>query len=128
MAAGRRIQITPCSVRAATASNQPLRRRTAKCCAEFYEFASLRTDSGETGRGKVRDEMVLNLDLAQTFLDFAGLAAPKEMQGSSWRPLLGRRAVPWRQSWFYEYFAERQNNSRVPDVTAVRMADAKLIR
>src|SRR6185369_16018786 len=69
---------------------------------------------GAAARGRVVDEMVLNLDLAQTLLDFAGVAAPREMQGRSWRPLLmGGGGQAWRQSWFYEYFAERQENSRV---------------
>lgn len=83
---------------------------------------------GAVARGQVVDEMVLNLDLAQTLLDFAGVPAPKEMQGRSWRPLLEGRAVEWRQSWFYEYFAEKQMNSRVPDITAVRTTEAKLVR
>ncbi len=83
---------------------------------------------GAAARGRVVDEMVLNLDLAQTFLDFAGVPAAREMQGLSWRPLLEGKPVEWRKSWFYEYFAERQNNSRVPDVTAVRTAEAKLIK
>ncbi|MDR2849222.1 MAG: sulfatase-like hydrolase/transferase [Verrucomicrobiota bacterium] len=78
-------------------------------------------------RGQVRDEMVLNLDLAQTILDFAGVPAPKEMQGQSWRALLDGPAAGWRKSWFYEYFAEKQKSSRVPDITAVRTDDAKLI-
>ncbi len=82
---------------------------------------------GAAARGRVRDEMVLNLDLAQTLLDFAGVPAPKEMQGQSWKPLLTGEPDAWRQSWFYEYFAENQKNSRVPDITAVRTADAKLI-
>ena len=83
---------------------------------------------GAGTRGRVVDEMVLNLDLAQTLLDFAGVPAPKEMQGRSWRPLLRGARARWRQSWFYEYFAENQKNSRVPDITAVRTADAKLIQ
>jgi hypothetical protein len=83
---------------------------------------------GAAVRGRVVDEMVLNLDLAQSLLDFAGVQAPKEMQGRSWRPLLTGSAQEWRQSWFYEYFAERQLNSRVPDITAVRTVDAKLIK
>lgn len=83
---------------------------------------------GDAARGRVVDEMVLNLDLAQTFLDYAGVPAPKEMQGRSWRPLLEGRPVAWRQSWFYEYFAEAQNNSRVPDITATRTSEAKLIK
>ena len=82
---------------------------------------------GDAARGLVRDEMVLNLDLAQTLLDFAGVPSPKEMQGRSWRPLLTSGTTGWRQSWFYEYFAEKQKNSRVPDITAVRTEDAKLI-
>ena len=83
---------------------------------------------GQTACGKVRDEMVLNIDLAQTLLDFADVPAPKEMQGRSWRPLLTGTAGTWREQWFYEYFAEKQKNSRVPDITAVRTADAKLIK
>jgi arylsulfatase A-like enzyme len=83
---------------------------------------------GSAARGRVADEMVLNLDLAQTLLDFAGVPAPKEMQGRSWRPLLTSPGKDWRQAWFYEYFAENQKNSRVPDITAIRTANAKLIR
>ncbi len=83
---------------------------------------------GDATRGRVVDEMVLNLDLAQTFLDYAGVPAPKEMQGRSWRPLLEGRPVEWRQSWFYEYFAEAQVGSRVPDITAIRTTGAKLIK
>ncbi len=78
-------------------------------------------------KGLVRDEMVLNLDLAPTILDFAGLPIPSQMQGQSWRPLAEGKQVPWRKSWLYEYFAEKQRNSRVPDVVAVRTESAKLI-
>lgn len=83
---------------------------------------------GESARGRVVDEMVLNLDLAPSLLDYAGLQAPPAMQGESWRPLLKGGNVKWRQSWFYEYFAENQQGSRVPDITAVRTATAKLIK
>jgi len=89
----------------------------------------VRTPSlGAKARGRVANEMVLNLDLAQSLLDFAGVPASKAMQGRSWRPLLTGERVRWRQSWFYEYFAENQRNSRVPDITAVRTFDAKLIK
>lgn len=83
---------------------------------------------GTAARGRIVDEMVLNLDLAPTLLDFAGVAVPQEMQGQSWRSLLTDSPSSWRQSWFYEYFAEDQKNARVPDVTAVRTTDAKLIK
>jgi hypothetical protein len=39
-------------------------------------------------RGKLLDELVLNIDLAPIFLDLAGIAVPRGMQGRSWRPLL----------------------------------------
>ncbi len=83
---------------------------------------------GAAARGRTVDAMVLNLDLAPTWLDFAGLPVPKEIQGRSWRPLLRGEGAGWRQDWLYEYFAERQANSRVPDITAVRTAGAKLIK
>jgi hypothetical protein len=83
---------------------------------------------GAAAQGRVVDEMVLNLDLAQTLLDCAGVTAPKAMQGQSWRSLLTVKPESWRQSWFYEYFAENQKGTRIPDITAVRTADAKLIR
>jgi arylsulfatase A-like enzyme len=78
------------------------------------------------GKGRVVDEMALNIDLAPTLLDFAGVAVPKEMQGRSWRPLLEDRATDWRKAWFYEYFWER--NYAIPTVLAVRTETAKLIR
>jgi arylsulfatase A-like enzyme len=83
---------------------------------------------GAAAQGRVVDEMVLNLDLAQSLLDFAGIRAPSAMQGRSWRPLLTGEKVDWRKSWFYQYFAEDQKGTDVPDMTAVRTADAKLIK
>src|SRR5207249_2444368 len=43
---------------------------------------------GAAARGKALDQMILNIDLAPTFLDLASVPVPKEMQGRSWRPLL----------------------------------------
>ena len=83
---------------------------------------------GAKARGRVVDKMVLNLDLASSLLDFAGLTAPAAMQGRSWRPLLTDDNAPWRESWFYQYFAEDQKGTNVPDITAVRTAAAKLIQ
>ena len=49
--------------------------------------------------------MALNVDFAQTFLDYAGLPDPEEMQGSSLRPLFrGERPRGWRQSIYYRYW------------------------
>jgi arylsulfatase A-like enzyme len=49
--------------------------------------------------------LVQNLDLAQTFLDAAGVPAPDTMQGRSLTPLLrGNRPADWRESIYYHYY------------------------
>jgi arylsulfatase A-like enzyme len=79
-------------------------------------------------KGTTRDEMVLNVDLAPTLVDLAGVEVPKSMQGASWKPLLaGRPAPAWRQSFFAEYF-EENNFPQIPTVFAVRTMNAKLIK
>jgi arylsulfatase A-like enzyme len=77
-------------------------------------------------KGVTADEMVLNIDLAPTILDFAGVPIPREMQGRSLRPLLEGRETRWRSAWFYEYFFERPY--AIPTVLAVRTSSAKLIK
>ena len=82
---------------------------------------------GEAARGKVVDALALNIDLAPTLLDLAGVPIPPSMQGRSWRPLLtGAAPSDWRTAFFYEYFYERP--FAVPTVLAVRTTTAKLIR
>jgi arylsulfatase A-like enzyme len=77
-------------------------------------------------RAKLIDSLVLNLDLAPTLLDFAGIAIPKDMQGRSWKRLLEGKSADWRTSFFYEYFLEA--NLGPPTVLAVRTETAKLIK
>jgi arylsulfatase A-like enzyme len=49
--------------------------------------------------------MALNVDIAPTILDFAGIAVPEPMQGRSLRPLLEADApAHWRQSILYAYY------------------------
>jgi arylsulfatase A-like enzyme len=83
---------------------------------------------GEKSRGKTIDPMALNLDLAPTILDLAGVTIPGTMQGRSWRPLLEGNAASanWRTAFFYEYFYERPY--AIPTVLAVRTDTAKLIK
>jgi len=59
----------------------------------------------EIKAGSSTDKMALNLDFAPTFLDFAGVEIPSDMQGNSLKPLLeGNAATDWRQSMFYHYY------------------------
>ncbi len=54
--------------------------------------------------GSVNSDIVLNLDFAETFLDWAGVPVPADMQGRSLRPLLrGRTPGDWRTSMYYHY-------------------------
>jgi arylsulfatase A-like enzyme len=55
--------------------------------------------------GSVNTDLVQNLDFAPTFLDFAGLDAPPDMQGRSLRRLLrGKTPNDWRTSIYYHYY------------------------
>lgn len=78
------------------------------------------------GKGLTVDEMVLNIDLAPTFLDLAGVPAPKEMQGASWKELATGRVPPnWRKSFFAQYYKELGD---VPTTHAVRTKTHVLIK
>jgi N-acetylglucosamine-6-sulfatase len=52
------------------------------------------------------NEMVLNVDAAPTFLDFAAAGPPPRANGRSLRPLLEGRNADWRQSFLIEYFSD----------------------
>ncbi len=78
------------------------------------------------GKGLVVDELALNIDLAPTFLDLAGVAVPQEMQGASWKELAsGRKPAGWRQSFFAEYYKELGD---VPTCFAIRTTTHKLVK
>ena len=55
--------------------------------------------------GQVNDALVLNLDMAPTLLDFAGVDAPETMQGQTLRPLVaGNPDTDWRDAIYYRYY------------------------
>ncbi|OHB67462.1 MAG: sulfatase [Planctomycetes bacterium RBG_13_60_9] len=59
----------------------------------------------EIRAGSVNRDIVLNLDFAETFLDYAGASVPEDMQGRSLRPVLqGRTPADWRKSMYYHYY------------------------
>ncbi|HPA17142.1 MAG TPA: sulfatase-like hydrolase/transferase [Verrucomicrobiae bacterium] len=79
------------------------------------------------GGNRLIDQMVLNIDLAPTLVDFGGTAVPQQMHGRSWRPLLESKPhADWRKAWFYCYFLESRFGT--PMTIAVRTETAKLIK
>jgi arylsulfatase A-like enzyme len=55
--------------------------------------------------GSTNQDIVSNLDFAETFLDIAGVEVPGDMQGRSFVPLLEGRTPPdWRKSFYYQYY------------------------
>ena len=55
--------------------------------------------------GSVVGAIATNVDFAPTFLDYAGIGAPSEMQGTSMRPVLhGEEPHGWQTSTYYRYW------------------------
>ncbi|MBE2212259.1 MAG: DUF4976 domain-containing protein, partial [Opitutaceae bacterium] len=55
--------------------------------------------------GSSTDRIVSNLDIAETFLEAAGVSIPARMQGRSLVPLLrGETPADWRQSFYFHYY------------------------
>ncbi len=55
--------------------------------------------------GSVNEDIVVNIDFAPTFLGFAGVNAPSDMQGESIRSILrGQTPSDWRKSMYYHYY------------------------
>ncbi|HEA28831.1 MAG TPA: DUF4976 domain-containing protein [Leeuwenhoekiella sp.] len=54
--------------------------------------------------GTVIVEMVQNVDYATTFLDYAGVKVPKDIQGKFMRSLLRGEHTKWRNALYYTYY------------------------
>jgi arylsulfatase A-like enzyme len=81
-------------------------------------------------RGRHVDALTLNIDMAPTLLDYAGVEIPATMQGRSLLPFLAASAgaappANWRTDFFYEHHTRPQ---MLPASEGVRTADLKYIR
>ncbi len=70
-------------------------------------------------------ELVLNIDLAPTLLELAGLPVPDKMQGQSWLGVLQGKSG--RDSFLYEYFHEADRKYKRPTILAVRTKQWKYV-
>jgi arylsulfatase A-like enzyme len=50
------------------------------------------------------NSLVQNLDFAPTFLDYAGVKIPSDMQGESFRKLVSGKTTKWRDAIYYTYY------------------------
>jgi arylsulfatase A-like enzyme len=57
--------------------------------------------------GTVRDEFALNIDVAPTLLELAGVSVPGMVQGRSLVPLLKGAGGEWRRSFLIEYYSDK---------------------
>lgn len=54
--------------------------------------------------GTTIDKLVQNLDFAPTFLDYAGVVSPEDMQGESFRKLVSGKTRKWRDAAYYTFY------------------------
>lgn len=73
-------------------------------------------------KASINSEFVLNIDLAPTILDIAGIDIPATMQGKSFLPLAMGKKVKWRQDFLYEYFVDPAA-VQTPSILGLRTKD-----
>lgn len=82
---------------------------------------------GHIKPGSTSDAIALNVDFASTFVDYAGLTAPKEVQGRSLAAVLGGKTPKdWRTEMYYRYYHYPADH-RVQPHYGVRTERYKLI-
>jgi arylsulfatase A-like enzyme len=72
--------------------------------------------------------MTLNIDIAPTLLDLAGIDVPDCMQGNSVVSLLHGNDLNWRKEWLYEHTVSGGGVRGLVNVQGVRTHDWKYIR
>ncbi|WP_417393456.1 sulfatase [Gimesia sp.] len=71
---------------------------------ESFRMPLLARWPGVIKPGSVNNNLVSNLDFAETFLDLAQAPIPDDMQGVSLVPLFKGEEVTWRDSLYYHYY------------------------
>ena len=81
---------------------------------------------GHIKPGAVNNDIVSNLDFAETFLEIAGVGIPGDMQSASLVPVLeGNTPSDWRDSFYYHYY--EGGGHRVPRHYGITDGRRKLI-
>jgi arylsulfatase A-like enzyme len=75
--------------------------------------------------GTTVDDITLNVDFAELFLDYAGAEIPNSMQGRSFRQnLTGKTPTDWRDAMYYHYWSHQKER---PSHYGIRTQQYKLI-
>lgn len=82
-------------------------------CNKFIIFLKKLTASSVTNNRV--DEIVLNIDLAPTFLDMAGVSTPPHMDGRSFLPLLLNRHRHIKDTWPDTFLIESSGRRETPE-------------
>ncbi|MBN2223423.1 MAG: sulfatase [Deltaproteobacteria bacterium] len=77
--------------------------------------------------GRRADQMVLNIDLAPTLMELAGIRPAASMQGDSFAPILRSADAAGRDAFIYELFKDFPFGGRVPTHKALRTERYKYI-
>lgn len=93
---------------------------------ESFRTPMLMQFPGVIKPGTNSSQMVMNLDIAPTLLDAAGLAIPSDMQGKSMLPVLANKAAKGREALYYHYYENGEHS--VSPHFGVSTKDYKLIR
>jgi arylsulfatase A-like enzyme len=81
---------------------------------------------GKIKPGTKSNDFVLNLDIASTVLDAAGVAIPKDMQGQSMLPLFAKNKPKGRDVIYYHYYENGEHS--VSPHFGIKTKRYKLIR
>ncbi|HTM99245.1 MAG TPA: sulfatase/phosphatase domain-containing protein, partial [Pedobacter sp.] len=76
--------------------------------------------------GTKSDDFVLNMDIAPTVLNAAGIAIPKDIQGESFLPLVNGAKAQGRDAIYYHYYENKEHS--VSPHFGVKTKRYKLIR
>ena len=91
---------------------------------ECFRIPLVMVYPGLVAPGLVENRFVLNIDLAPTLLELAGVSIPASVEGTSLVPLLDGSVVNWRQDFLFEHW---QGNSPVPGYAGLRNEEWKYV-
>ena len=77
-------------------------------------------------RGVVNNAISLNIDIAPTILEYAGVDIPAHYQGSSLKPVIyGKKPLNWRRSFFAEHLMDHEDIPKWGGVRGKRFVYAR---